>query len=628
MAAVTATIPGTSEGTNATVQVRAWDNTSGLYPDWASAEPAWNLGLIAAGKAPSINVTGLGGFGPPAYLCGLVSFNLYYKPVAPFVTTQPTNQSASIGQSATFTVGAAGTAPLSYQWRFNSNPISGATTNPFTIASVQLSNGGPYTVVITNTVGSTTSQVANLWIRPYFTTQPNSRTNNAGSGATFSASALGYPSVGYQWQFNGNAISGATSNVYSLGNVQLSNAGPYQCVATNVGGSATSDVATLTVLAPPQIVTQPANPAVAAGQPATFSVGAIGTAPLSYQWRFSDNPLSGATNTSYTVAHVWGSNAGPYTVVLTNLYGSVTSAAATVSFLPATNLTWTGAGTTPYWSDNSNWDPAGRGVGSGDTLIFPAGAAQQVNTNDLTGLVLNEIRFTGGPSGYQLSGNALTLTNALQSTNSAGTNTLNVELGLATADLMINCSNGPVLVLAGPLLGTQGFVKTGNGLLILRGALANDYVGDTYINQGTVGLQKTAGAYAIGDGLLTIGDGAGSAGSARVNEGGDYQVYDIDVRVNSDGLLDLNGHTDRIGNTLTLDGGGRIQSTGAGLLQLLDDSTVAVLSGTSHIQANLEVGTNAASTCTWTQAPGGILFLDQTISGAIASSRPARAKWT
>lgn len=65
----------------ATIQVVAWDNTSGLYPNWAAAQNAWNTGLIAAGKSLPINVSSIGGdFNVAPVLAGLQSFNIYYIP--------------------------------------------------------------------------------------------------------------------------------------------------------------------------------------------------------------------------------------------------------------------------------------------------------------------------------------------------------------------------------------------------------------------------------------------------------------------------------------------------------------------------------------------------------------------
>jgi alpha-tubulin suppressor-like RCC1 family protein/sugar lactone lactonase YvrE len=92
-----------------------------------------------------------------------------------------------------------------------------------------------------------TVRVGLLAIAPVIQTQPQSQTVTAGSSAQFSVTASGRPAVTYQWNFNGAAISGATSNTYSLSNVQASNAGNYTVVVSNVMGTVTSNTASLTV---------------------------------------------------------------------------------------------------------------------------------------------------------------------------------------------------------------------------------------------------------------------------------------------------------------------------------------------------------------------------------------------
>jgi glucose/arabinose dehydrogenase len=86
-----------------------------------------------------------------------------------------------------------------------------------------------------------------------------------------------------------------------------------------------------TVNTVPAIVTQPSNQTVAAGQPATFSVTATGTAPLSYQWQKNNVSISGATGASYTIASAQPADAGAYRVIVSNTAGSVTSTAATLT---------------------------------------------------------------------------------------------------------------------------------------------------------------------------------------------------------------------------------------------------------------------------------------------------------
>src|SRR5439155_200100 len=130
-----------------------------------------------------------------------------------------------------------------------------------------------------------TSAVASLTVLvpPAITLQPQSRTNIAGTTATFNGSGSGTAPLTYQWQFNGANISGANGTHFSLGNVQATDAGNYRMLLTNAAGSVTSAVAVLTVLVPPAITLQPQSHTNAAGTTATLSASASGTAPLIYQ---------------------------------------------------------------------------------------------------------------------------------------------------------------------------------------------------------------------------------------------------------------------------------------------------------------------------------------------------------
>ena len=85
----------------------------------------------------------------------------------------------------------------------------------------------------------------------------------------------------------------------------------------------------------PFIVTQPANQKIIPGASATFSVVAGGATPLAYQWLFNCANISAATNSSYSVTNAQPANAGSYSVIVTNAYGSVTSAVATLSITSA-----------------------------------------------------------------------------------------------------------------------------------------------------------------------------------------------------------------------------------------------------------------------------------------------------
>ena len=107
-------------------------------------------------------------------------------PVAPAITTQPVSQMVVAGQTATFTVTATGTAPVSYQWQSNGTAIGGATADSYTTPATTTSDDGDqFTVVVSNAAGSVTSNAAALTVNaalvaPTITTQPASQTVTAG----------------------------------------------------------------------------------------------------------------------------------------------------------------------------------------------------------------------------------------------------------------------------------------------------------------------------------------------------------------------------------------------------------------------------------------------------------------
>jgi hypothetical protein len=165
------------------------------------------------------------------------------------------------------------------------------------------------------------------------TNQPASQTVVVGSNVTFTVGVSGYTPLSYQWRFNGGNISGATASSYTKNNVQTTSTGSYSVVVTNVYGSATSANAVLTVHAPPVVTVQPANAFAGFGLSATFRVTATGDATLSYQWRFNGTNLADATTSTLTIATAQAANAGTYAVVVTNLYGTVTSSNALLTVL-------------------------------------------------------------------------------------------------------------------------------------------------------------------------------------------------------------------------------------------------------------------------------------------------------
>src|SRR6202008_4383214 len=130
--------------------------------------------------------------------------------------------------------------------------------------------------------------------------------------------------------------AGATSASYiTPATASTDNGSTFQVVVNNTAGTVTSAGATLTVKAAagePTITTPPANQTVTAGQTASFTVVAAGTAPLSYQWQKNGVNIAGATSASYTTpATTTADNGSTFAVAVSNTAGTITSATATLT---------------------------------------------------------------------------------------------------------------------------------------------------------------------------------------------------------------------------------------------------------------------------------------------------------
>ncbi len=165
------------------------------------------------------------------------------------VSVPPQSQLAVAGATVQFTVTAGGTAPFAYQWRKEGVNLNGQNGPLLTLNNVQPVNAGNYSVVVTNSFGSATSAVAVLTIvvPPTITDDPTNRTVLENDPVTFFAAATGTAPLAYQWRKDGINIPGANAASYALAAAQLSDEGAYSVVVTNLGGSATSLPAVLTV---------------------------------------------------------------------------------------------------------------------------------------------------------------------------------------------------------------------------------------------------------------------------------------------------------------------------------------------------------------------------------------------
>ena len=172
-------------------------------------------------------------------------------PAAPSITTQPANQSVVAGSSATFTVTATGSAPLTYQWKKNGNNMDGATSSTYTLPATSIEDSGAvFAVVVSNSAGKASSNTATLTVSaapaasvaPSITSQPDNQSVVTGSSATFSVTATGSAPLTYQWKKNDTDISGATSSMYTTPATSMGdNSAVFTVVVTNSLGTVTSD---------------------------------------------------------------------------------------------------------------------------------------------------------------------------------------------------------------------------------------------------------------------------------------------------------------------------------------------------------------------------------------------------
>jgi Immunoglobulin domain/Ig-like domain CHU_C associated len=175
---------------------------------------------------------------------------------------------------------------------------------------------------------------------PIIITQPLNQTVTIGGSVTLSVVATGNPTPLYQWRFNGSAIIGATSSIYSINNAQTSNAGVYSVAVSNSAGNIASNGATLTVnpvTSAPVFTKQPESSSVTLGSTATISVSVSGFPTPNLQWYYgisgnTSTPITGATSSDLTITAL--NQTTSYWVKATNSVGSSNSSTSVISVNP------------------------------------------------------------------------------------------------------------------------------------------------------------------------------------------------------------------------------------------------------------------------------------------------------
>ncbi|NDE97822.1 MAG: hypothetical protein EB034_06030, partial [Verrucomicrobia bacterium] len=229
------------QGSNATFSVTAGGDGPFAY-QWfysgvlvtGATNAALTLTGVVTNQAGNYYVTITSPYGSVASSNALLTVK-----VPPAIIVQPLSQTIVVGVTANLSVTATGDLPLSYQWRFNGTPITGATNPTLTLPGIRANQTGDYTVVVSNPYGTVTSSIATLSVKtpPFVATQPQSLTVLKGTNAAFSVTA----------GKNGVDLAGATNAMLTLTNISAADVGNYCVKVTNADGSVTSITVPLTL---------------------------------------------------------------------------------------------------------------------------------------------------------------------------------------------------------------------------------------------------------------------------------------------------------------------------------------------------------------------------------------------
>jgi len=364
----------------------------------------------------------------------------------PVISAQPVGSTVTEGGAANISVTASGNGAVTYQWKKGGVDLVGKTASSLSINPVAAADAGSYTVLVTNTLNGTSqallSTAAVLAVNPAATmpvisAQPVGATVTEGGTANFSVTASGNGTVTYQWKKGGSDLVGKTGSSFSINPVAAADAGSYTVLVTNtLNGTSQTLLSSAALLAVdpaatmPTISSQPVGVTATEGGDATFNVSAFGNGTLTYQWKKGGVDIAGKTSPGFGINPVALTDAGSYTVLVTNtLNGTSQSLLSSVAV-----LTVNPAATTPVITAQ----PIGSTVNEGDTanLSVTATGNGTVTYQWYKGGVA-----ISGKTASSLSFNPVALTDAGTYTVEA-TNSLNATSASALSNPAILVVNG------------------------------------------------------------------------------------------------------------------------------------------------------------------------------------------
>jgi autotransporter-associated beta strand protein len=400
-----------------------------------------------------------------------------------------------------------------------SNSVAGQSINPSVTVQVADAFG--------NLILSDSSQVSlALGTNPGGSTLSGTTQISAVNGiATFNNLSLNKSGTGYTLNASDGSLLDATSGSFNIGP-----AAPASLALTAPSSIPVGQAFSITVT----VLDAFANVATGYQGIVHFSSTDSGPAlPANYTFMASDQ---GIHTFSATLR-----SAGTQTVTVQDVNNPLLtqSVAVTVTTTETDTLHWTGNALDNKWSNPANW-LEGLVPDSGDSLVFPDGAATFNPTNDLApGMTFNSITFTGTNGGYSLAGNPIILTSGIAG-NGAGSNTVSIGMITLEASQTFTAGTSTLTFTSASAIALNGFTLTldgaqestadsiagvisGTGAILKNGAsdwqlqAANTFTGSTTINAGTLTLSNNNSLGAASNTATVLGSDPSNPGSLQVD---------------------------------------------------------------------------------------------------------------